>query len=83
MQRGNKRVTISATERVQYLWEKGTFKSAQAFSAIDEQLAKSGYNFSTAELGMALLRAPYLTRKGKRGGYTYIQKGPYVKNDVK
>lgn len=77
MLKGNKKITISATARLQHLWKTGLFRTAKKLSEIDAALAKQEYNFTTAELGMALKRAPYLTRKGKRGGYTYIQKGPY------
>lgn len=82
MPKGNKKIVISATERLQHLWKSGLFKSAKKLSEIDATLAKQEYNFTTAELGMALKRAPYLTRKGKRGAYTYIQKGPYIKNEA-
>jgi hypothetical protein len=80
MPRGNKKIIISATDQLQRYWEKGFFKGSKTVADTDKQLAKAGYNFSPAELGMALMRAPYLTRKGKRGAYTYIQKGPYKQN---
>jgi hypothetical protein len=32
---------------------------------------------------MALLRAKYLTRRGKKGSYEYIQKHPYVTDEQK
>ena len=81
MPKENRKIIISATDRLQYLWESGLFKTAKKVSEIDSILAKQEYNFTAAELGMALKRAPYLTRKGKRGSYTYIQKGPYEKRD--
>jgi hypothetical protein len=81
MRKENKKIVISATNQLQNLWEKGVFKVAKKISEIDTCLAKDGYNFTPAELGMGLKRAAYLTRKGKRGAYTYIQKGPYLKHD--
>ncbi|MEK7601352.1 MAG: hypothetical protein AAB480_02370 [Patescibacteria group bacterium] len=82
MHKGNKKIVISATVQVQRLWQKGYFKLAKTLAAVDEHLAKDGYNFGASELAHALARAPYLTRKGKRGAYTYIQKGPYQQNET-
>jgi hypothetical protein len=47
-----------------------------------EKLDKKGNHFSDAELGMALMRANHLTRRGKRGSYEYIQKYPYIADKV-
>lgn len=71
----------TATESIKLLWEKGFFKAAQKQPYIVKQLANQGYNFSEPELGMALLRAKYLTRKGKKGAYEYIQKYPYFEDE--
>jgi hypothetical protein len=60
------------------LWEVDFFRSWKKKAPIVETLAKRGNNFSDAELGMALKRANHLTRRGKRGGYEYIQKYPFV-----
>jgi hypothetical protein len=30
---------------------------------------------------MALKRAKFLTRKGKRGEFTYVQRHPYIEGD--
>ena len=75
MHKGSKKI-ISATGRLQWLWEQGVFKVAKKLSDIKVRLAKDGYNFTATELGMALKRARYLTRRGKRGNYEYIQKYP-------
>jgi hypothetical protein len=45
------------------------------------ELSKNDNHFSDAELGMALMRAGHLTRRGKRGSYEYIQKYPFVEED--
>jgi hypothetical protein len=72
------RVAKTATEALKVLWEAGFFRSWKKKAPIVETLAKSGNNFSDPELGMALKRANHLTRRGKRGGYEYIQKYPFV-----
>ena len=74
----NSRIVTSATEVLKLLWEQKYFKTLQKISDIEKYLNKLGYNFSDAELGMALKRAKHLTRKGKRGSYQYIQKHPFV-----
>jgi hypothetical protein len=77
MPRGNKKIVISATDQALSLWEAGFFKSAKKLKDVDAKLATIGYNFGAPELAKALERASYLTRRGKRGAYEYIQKGPY------
>jgi hypothetical protein len=72
------RVARTATEALKILWEVDFFRSWKKKAPIVETLAKRGNNFSDAELGMALKRANHLTRRGKRGGYEYIQKYPFV-----
>lgn len=79
MQKGNKKIVISPTEQLQRLWKLGFFEDAKKLSDTDARLAKDKYHFSPAELGKVLERAAYLTRRGKRGAYEYIQKGPYPK----
>lgn len=80
MRKENKKIVISATDRIYKLWTKGFFVAQKKLSAIEQQLAKEGYHFSPAEMTMALKRASYITRRGKRGVYEYIQKGPYEKD---
>ncbi len=72
------RIAKSAPEALKILWEEIYFRTWRKQSAIVAHLAKRGNNFSGPELGMALKRARHLTRKGKRGGYEYIQKHPFV-----
>lgn len=83
MPKGNKKVKVAttATGALKILWEKGFFKAAKKQSDIVKHLAGHGYNFTDPELGMALLRAKYLTRRGKKGSYEYIQKHPYVADE--
>ena len=68
----------TATEALRILWGEGFFLAWKKKSSIDETLDARGNHFSDAELGMALMRARHLTRRGKRGSYEYIQKYPYI-----
>jgi hypothetical protein len=74
----NRRAGRTATEGLRILWEEGFFLNWKKKSSIDETLDTRGNHFSDAELGMALMRAKHLTRRGKRGSYEYIQRYPYV-----
>lgn len=78
----NNKIAKSATEGLRHLWEETFFASAKQKVAVVQAFAKRGNHFADSELGMALLRAPYLTRRGKRGSYEYIQKHPFVPEDT-
>jgi len=73
-----KRIAKTATEALRILWEEKFFVSWKQKSQVVEALAKEGNHFSDPELGMALMRANHLTRRGKRGHYEYIQKYPFA-----
>jgi hypothetical protein len=73
-----RRVAKSATEGLKVLWEDKFFRAWRKKEAVVTEFAKRANHFPDAELGMALLRAGHLTRRGKRGSYEYIQKYPYV-----
>lgn len=76
------RTATTATQALKILWEEGFFQNWRKLSSIVEHLAKRGNNFSIPELGMALMRAKHLTRRGKKGAYEYIQKYPVTAEDV-
>lgn len=78
----NAKVAKSATEALKILWEDEFFSTWKLKGPVVEALAKKGNHFSDAELGMALMRAGYLTRRGKRGQYEYIQKYPFVVEEM-
>ena len=63
------------------LWGEGFFRAWRSANAIDTHLGKIDHHFSPFELGMALKRARYLTRRGTRGRYEYIQKYPFSGDD--
>jgi hypothetical protein len=75
-------VAKTATESLRFLWEDAFFRGWRDKAAIDAALSKKGNHFSDPELGMALKRAKHLTRKGKRHSYKYIQKYPYVAEEM-
>jgi hypothetical protein len=72
----------TATEALLMLWKGSFLRSWQNQSKIVAHLAEMEYHFEAPELGMALKRAPYLSRRGERGSYEYIQKYPYVAEDA-
>jgi hypothetical protein len=71
-------VAKTATEALRFLWRSEFFSAWKKKGPIVDALAERGNHFSDAELGMALMRAGHLTRRGKRGNYEYIQKFPFV-----
>jgi len=77
----SKRIARTATEGLRHLWEESFFESPKKKDPIVDAFAKRGNHFPDAELGMALLRAPYLTRHGKRGSFEYIQKHPFIPDE--
>jgi hypothetical protein len=72
-------IAKTATDGLKILWGEKFFEKARKVSEIVEYFSKRHHHFSDAELGMALKRAEYLTRRGTRGRYEYIQKHPYIK----
>ncbi len=76
-----RRIAKTATEGLKVLWEDNFFRAWRKKDAVVEELAKRENHFSDAELGMALMRAGHLTRRGRRGNYEYIQTYPYVPED--
>ena len=56
------------------LWSQGFFSIERNFNAVKAEFSKVGSNPSDANMGMALSRADFLTRRGTVGKYRYIQK---------
>ena len=85
MLKGSKKLKIAKTTpcALEIFWEHGFFRAVKKNAAAVDRLSVLGYNFSQPELGMALMRAKYLTRKGRKGNYEYIQKHPYFKENEK
>lgn len=79
MGRGNKKNVIkTATEALKILWREGFFLSARKLNDTMDKLSQEGYNFPLTNVDKALQRAAYLTKRGKRGSFGYIQKYPFV-----
>lgn len=78
----NKRTAKTAVEAVSILWEEDFFESPRKLKEISDNLGKRGNNFSTIELSMALKRARYLIRNGRRGAFKYIQKIKAEKKEI-
>ena len=76
------KIATTATEALKAIWQERFFSTWKAKGPIVETLSKRGNHFSDPELGMALMRARYLTRRGKRGQYQYIQKYPFVSGEA-
>lgn len=60
------------------LWKEKVFLKPKDANTIEAELSKRGYNFTDKNLMMALMRAKFLTRKGQKGNYSYVQKHPFV-----
>ena len=71
-------VATTAPAALKILWKRGVFLTPKNVAAIQAQLSKRGYNFGDKNLMMALRGSKFLTRKGTKGSYTYVQKHPYV-----
>lgn len=75
MQRENDIDASTATGALKLLWIKGFFKEEHGLSTVADKIKKEwGHNFPSPDLSKALNRALFLTRKGKRRSFKYIQK---------
>lgn len=82
MPKGNRRAANSAPEALEMLWQEGVFRTWHNFGQILTILSKRENNFSKPELALALRRASFLTRRGSRGSFEYIQRIPAVSKKV-
>jgi len=64
----------TAPEALKFLWRKKFFKEERSFWEIKKEVGKLECNPSDPNLHMALKYAKYLTRRGSKGTYSYIQK---------
>lgn len=71
-------IAKTAPQALKILWKAEIFLKAKDVKTIEQDLEKRGYNFTDKNLMMALKAAKFLTRKGSKGNYVYIQKHPYV-----
>ena len=64
-----------APQALKHIWSKKFFdKHQRSFQEIKKEVSDLGCNPSDETLHMALKNAEFLTRKGTKGNYTYIQK---------
>src|SRR3990167_6569826 len=75
MSKGSKGLPNS-TEVLRVLWQESFFSQAKSLPEISEHLSERGFNFQAGGLGMALKRASFLSKKGKRGKFSYLQVAP-------
>lgn len=62
------------TKKLRSLWANSIFKTSKNMAEIKSELSKQESNPSDQNLCMALRNAKYLTRKGSKGNYKYVQK---------
>lgn len=62
------------TQALKHLHQKGVFKTERALGVVETELGKIDCNFPKASLAKALERADFLTRRGTRGNYRWIQR---------
>jgi hypothetical protein len=76
IQRKKEKHAVSESPRTpaRSLHAQGVFKSERALAVVEAELAKIDCNFPKASLAKALERADFLTRRGTRGSYRWIQK---------
>jgi hypothetical protein len=72
------KIAQTAPDALKILWREQVFFKYKKLNDIKATLEKRGYNFTDYNLSMALKNAKFLTRKGARGDYTYIQKHPFI-----
>jgi hypothetical protein len=75
-------VATTAPAALKVLWKDEVFLAPKSVGSIHTELAKRGYNFGDKNLMMALRASKFLTRKGPKGSYTYVQKHPYVEEST-
>lgn len=77
---GNRKIEVAttATAALRMLWRDGFFRKPKTQPQVVTHLGSRDHNFGGPELGMALKRARYLTRRGAKGSYQYVQKYPFI-----
>ena len=74
-------VARTAPKALIILWKDKVFLKSQDVKTIEKELEERGYNFTAKNLMMALKSVKFLTRKGIKGSYIYVQKHPFVENN--
>ncbi len=63
-------------EAIEQLYERSFFKVARTLADTMGELEKKEYNFNRPSVLMALQRAQFIQRRGRKGSYKFIQKYP-------
>lgn len=71
------KIATTAPDALKILW-KNEFLKPKTPKEIEAELEKEGYNFEKHNFFMALKNAKFLTRKGSKGNFSYVQKHPYI-----
>jgi hypothetical protein len=74
------KIATTAPQALQILWKENIFFRPKDMRTIEAELSKRGYNFFDKNLMMALKGVKFLTRKGDKGNYTYVQKHPFIED---
>jgi hypothetical protein len=71
----NENKDFSILTCIELLWKEGFFKSHRSLREVSEKITeKWGHNFSSSGISIALTKASFLKKSGKRGIFVYIQK---------
>ncbi len=62
------------TQALSHLHKRGIFRTERNLKQVEVELGKMDCNFPKASLAKALERADFLTRRGARGNYRWIQR---------
>jgi len=77
------KIAKTAPDALKILWKEKVFLKSRSIRDIESELEERGYNFVDKNLMMALKGAKFLTRKGKKGSFAYIQKHPFIEKEDK
>jgi len=72
------KIAKTAPDALKLLWKEKVFLKPKDIKTIEVELERQGYNFVDKNLMMAVRGARFLTRKGEKGKYLYVQKHPYI-----
>lgn len=75
------KIAKTAPDALKILWKEKIFLKPKDMRTIEAELEKRGYNFTDKNLMMALKSSKFLTRKGEKGDYCYVQKHPFMEDD--
>jgi repressor of nif and glnA expression len=70
-------IATKPSEAIRLLWKDKVFLKPLSLAEVMQELEKRGYNFTLQAIDMRLKGSKYLTRKGPKGDYKYVQKYPY------